>query len=150
MKASVYRELDALLRKDVIISTNTSTLCVLTLAKVIPNRSAKFIGFHLMNPVPMMKLVEIVRSELTDEDTVHTSVELAHRLGKTPIVCKDSPGFINNRILSQYVNSGIVALEKEMASKEDIDKTMTLGFGFPIGPLALADMIGLDVICSAS
>mmetsp|Transcript_41308 Transcript_41308/g.39778 ORF Transcript_41308/g.39778 Transcript_41308/m.39778 type:complete len:141 (+) Transcript_41308:339-761(+) len=97
-----------------------------------------------------MRLVEVVRGEETSDETVDITLGMAKRLGKVPVVSKDSPAFINNRILSQYVNSGIQALEDEIATQEEIDKTMTAGLDFPIGPIALADLIGLDVIELAS
>ncbi len=147
LKADLFRRLDGLLPEDAILATNTSSLPVTRLAAVT-RRPDRFVGMHFMNPVPVMKLVEIIRGELTS-DAVFAAVEAeARALGKTPVASSDYPGFIANRILMPLINEAVFALMEGVASKEAIDTVMKLGMNHPMGPLELADFIGLDVCLS--
>ncbi|MEP7329442.1 MAG: 3-hydroxyacyl-CoA dehydrogenase family protein, partial [Betaproteobacteria bacterium] len=141
----ILRQVDALARTDALIASNTSSISITTLAAVV-SRPADFIGVHFFNPVPMMALVELVRGLQTSTTTVDAAIDFAKRLTKSPIVVKDSPGFVVNRILCPMLNEAVFALQEGLASPEDIDNGMKLGCGHPIGPLALTDMIGLDVL----
>ena len=144
LKVKILKQLDALLGQDVIVATNTSSISITQLAAVT-QRADRFIGMHFFNPVPMMALVEIIVG-LQTSDATHGSVKaLAERLGKTPITVKNAPGFVVNRILVPMINEAFFVLAEGLASAEDIDAGMKLGCNQPIGPLALADMIGLDV-----
>ena len=145
LKVKLLRQVDALARPDVILATNTSSISITKLAATT-SRPGKFIGMHFFNPVPMMTLVELIRGHLTEDATVAAAVALANALGKTPIVVKNSPGFVVNRILCPMINEAVLALQEGLASAEEIDNGMKLGCSHPIGPLALADMIGLDVM----
>ena len=145
LKVRILKQADALARPGVILATNTSSISITRLAGVT-TRPGKFIGMHFFNPVPMMALVELIRGLRTDDATVVAAETLAKRLGKTPIVVKNSPGFVVNRILCPMINEAIQVLHEGLASPEDIDNGMKLGCGYPIGPLALADMVGLDVM----
>ena len=145
LKVKLLRQVDALARPDVILATNTSSISITRLAAAT-SRPGKFIGMHFFNPVPMMTLVELIRGHLTEEATVAAAVALAKALGKTPIVVKNSPGFVVNRILCPMINEAVLALQEGLASAEEIDNGMKLGCSHPIGPLALADMVGLDVL----
>ncbi|HMM72765.1 MAG TPA: 3-hydroxybutyryl-CoA dehydrogenase [Rhodocyclaceae bacterium] len=145
IKLRILRELDALLRPEALIASNTSSLSITVLAAVI-QRPERFIGMHFFNPVPVMGLIELIRG-LQTADATHAAVEaLARRLGKTPISVRNAPGFVVNRILCPMINEAVFALQEGLASAEDIDAGMRLGANHPIGPLALADMIGLDVL----
>jgi 3-hydroxybutyryl-CoA dehydrogenase len=144
LKVKILKQLDALLGQDVIVATNTSSISITQLAAVT-QRADRFIGMHFFNPVPMMALVEIIVG-LQTSDATHGAVKaLAERLGKTPITVKNAPGFVVNRILVPMINEAFFVLAEGLASAEDIDAGMKLGCNQPIGPLALADMIGLDV-----
>ncbi|MDM7463125.1 3-hydroxybutyryl-CoA dehydrogenase [Tepidimonas taiwanensis] len=144
LKLKILRQLDALLPPETIVATNTSSISITQLAAVT-GRADRFIGMHFFNPVPVMALVEIIRG-LQTSDATHDAVrDLALRLGKTPITVKNSPGFVVNRILVPMINEAFFVLAEGLASPEDIDAGMKLGCNHPIGPLALADMIGLDV-----
>ena len=144
LKNKILKQLDDLLPPEVIIATNTSSISITQLAAVT-KRADKFVGMHFFNPVPMMALVEIIRG-LQTSDATHAAVhELSTRLGKTPITVKNAPGFVVNRILVPMINEAFFVLAEGLASPEDIDAGMKLGCNQPIGPLALADMIGLDV-----
>ncbi len=145
LKVKILRQADALARPDALIVSNTSSISITTLAAVT-SRPASFLGVHFFNPVPLMALVELVRGLQTSDEAVATAVAFVKRLGKTPIVVKDSPGFVVNRILCPMINEAVFALQEGLASAADIDNGMKLGCGHPIGPLALADMIGLDVM----
>ncbi|MFO1413692.1 MAG: 3-hydroxybutyryl-CoA dehydrogenase [Burkholderiales bacterium] len=145
LKLTILRKLDALVRKDALIASNTSSISITTLAAVM-SRPGAFLGVHFFNPVPMMALVELVRGLQTADATVAAATAFAKALGKTPIVVKDSPGFVVNRILCPMLNEAIFALQEGLATAEDIDNGMKLGCSHPIGPLALCDMIGLDVL----
>lgn len=144
LKVKILKQLDEMLESDVIIATNTSSISITQLAAVT-KRADKFIGMHFFNPVPMMTLVELILG-LQTADTTHARVkDLAERLGKTPITVKNAPGFVVNRILIPMINEAFFVLAEGLASPEDIDAGMKLGCNHPIGPLALADMVGLDV-----
>jgi 3-hydroxybutyryl-CoA dehydrogenase len=143
LKKKMFQELDGILRPGAILASNTSSIS-LTLLGAQTRRPEKVIGMHFMNPVPLMTLVEIVRGIATDEPTYQTTVELAKRLGKTCVTSKDMPGFIVNRVLMPLINEAVYALNEGMASVEDIDTAVKLGLNHPMGPLTLADLIGLD------
>lgn len=145
LKKDIFRELDALLPHEVILATNTSSLPVTELAAVT-SRPDKVIGMHFMNPVPLMKLVEIIRALTTSDETTQKTVELATQLGKTPVEANDYPGFISNRVLCPMINEAIFCLYEGIGTAEAIDTVMKLGMNHPMGPLALADLIGLDVV----
>jgi 3-hydroxybutyryl-CoA dehydrogenase len=145
LKLKLLKDVEALLGPDVILATNTSSISITKLAAA-SGRADKFIGMHFFNPVPMMALVELIRGLQTSDDT-HTQVEaLAKQLGKTPITVKNNPGFVVNRILCPMINEAIFVLAEGLATAEDIDAGMKLGCNHPLGPLALADMIGLDTM----
>ena len=144
LKVSILKQLDGLLAPEVMVATNTSSISITKLAAVT-SRADRFIGMHLFNPVPMMALVEIIRG-LQTSDATHDAVHaMAIRLGKTPVTVKNSPGFVVNRILVPMINEAFFVLAEGLASPQDIDAGMKLGCNQPIGPLALADMVGLDV-----
>jgi 3-hydroxybutyryl-CoA dehydrogenase len=144
LKVKILKQLDALLDASVLIASNTSSISITKLAAVT-SRADRFIGMHFFNPVPMMALVEIIRG-LQTSDATHAAVhELSTRLGKTPITVKNAPGFVVNRILVPMINEAFFVLAEGLATAKDIDAGMVLGCNQPIGPLALADMIGLDV-----
>ena len=145
LKLKLLKDVEALLGPEVILASNTSSISITKLAAA-SGRPGKFIGMHFFNPVPMMALVELIRGLQTSDDT-HAQVEaLAKQLGKTPITVKNNPGFVVNRILCPMINEAIFALAEGLATAEDIDAGMKLGCNHPIGPLALADMIGLDTM----
>jgi 3-hydroxybutyryl-CoA dehydrogenase len=144
LKIKLLRQIDALLAPETIVASNTSSISITQLA-AMTQRADRFIGMHFFNPVPVMALVEIIRG-LQTSDATHDAVKaLALRLGKTPITVKNSPGFVVNRILVPMINEAFFVLAEGLASPEEIDAGMKLGCNHPIGPLALADMIGLDV-----
>ena len=144
LKVKILQQLDSLLAPEALMASNTSSISITKLAAVT-QRADKFIGRHFFNPVPMMKLVEIIRG-LQTSDATHDAVKaLAEKLGKTPITVKNAPGFVVNRILVPMINEAFYVLAEGTATPEDIDEGMKLGCNHPIGPLALADMIGLDV-----
>ncbi|MBY4599987.1 3-hydroxybutyryl-CoA dehydrogenase [Ottowia caeni] len=144
LKNKILKQLDQLLAPEVIIATNTSSISITQLAGAT-SRADRFVGMHFFNPVPMMALVEIIRGLQTSDATHDTVKELAVRLGKTPITVKNAPGFVVNRILVPMINEAFFVLAEGLATPEDIDAGMRLGCNHPIGPLALADMVGLDV-----
>ena len=145
VKQRILGKVDELARPGVIIASNTSSISITKLAAAT-FRPGNFIGMHFFNPVPVMALVELTRGLLTDDATVDTAQALVKKLGKTAIVAKNSPGFIVNRILCPMVNEAVFALQEGLAPAADIDEAVKLGCGYPIGPLALADLIGLDVM----
>jgi 3-hydroxybutyryl-CoA dehydrogenase len=145
LKIKILRQVDALAPAGVILATNTSSISITRLAAAT-SRPGLFIGMHFFNPVPMMALVELIRGLGTDDATVSAASAFATRLGKTPIVVRNSPGFVVNRILCPMINEAVLALQEGLASAKDIDDGMKLGCSHPIGPLALADMVGLDVL----
>ena len=147
VKAKIFGELDGICGPDVIFASNTSSISI-TAIGATTSRPEKFIGMHFMNPVPMMKLVEIIRSLATDDATAGTITELSEKLGKTPIEVNDYPGFIANRILMPMINEACFCLMEGVATVEGIDGVMKLGMAHPMGPLQLADLIGLDICLS--
>jgi 3-hydroxybutyryl-CoA dehydrogenase len=145
LKLRILKQVDGMAGAGTIIASNTSSISITQLAAVT-SRPAQFVGMHFFNPVPMMALVEVIRGLQTSDETIAAVRAFAERLGKTPIVVKNSPGFVVNRILCPMINEAIFALQEGLASADDIDSGMRLGCNHPIGPLALADMIGLDVM----
>jgi 3-hydroxybutyryl-CoA dehydrogenase len=145
LKLEILRKVDGIARPDVIIASNTSSISITQLAAVT-GRPARFIGMHFFNPVPLMTLVELIRGLATTDATVADCAAFAKALGKTPIVVKNSPGFVVNRILCPMLNEAVFALQEGLATAEEIDNGMKLGCGHPIGPLALCDLVGLDVV----
>ncbi|MCF8157559.1 MAG: 3-hydroxybutyryl-CoA dehydrogenase [Rhodoferax sp.] len=144
LKVKILKQIDAIVPADVIVASNTSSISITKLAAVT-SRADRFIGMHFFNPVPMMALVEIIRG-LQTSDATHDAVHaMAKALGKTPITVKNAPGFVVNRILVPMINEALFVLSEGLATPEDIDAGMKLGCNQPIGPLALADMVGLDV-----
>jgi 3-hydroxybutyryl-CoA dehydrogenase len=143
-KSAAFRELAALLDPEAILASNTSSIDITRLAAVT-GRADRFIGMHFFNPVPLMSLVEIIRGVATSDETYKTIRDLSIKLGKTPVEVKDYPGFVSNRVLMPMINEAVFALYEGVASKEDIDTVMKLGMNHPMGPLTLADFIGLDV-----
>lgn len=142
-KLSIFNKLNNLVKSDCIFASNTSSISITELST--SNRPDKFIGMHFMNPVPMMKLVEIIRGYSTSDETFNSIKLLSEKLGKVPVEVFDYPGFVSNRILMPMINEAIFALMEGVASAEDIDTVMKLGMNHPMGPLTLADFIGLDV-----
>lgn len=145
LKRDLLQKLDAIVSDEAIIATNTSSLSVTKLASYL-KRPGHFVGLHFFNPVPMMKLVEVVRGMRTTDATVAAVRGLAESLGKVPIDVKDSPGFVVNRVLFPMINEAAFALQQGVAPPESIDECMKLGCNHPLGPLALADLVGLDVV----
>ena len=145
IKFDILKKVDAIAKAGAVVASNTSSISITQLAAVT-KRGERFIGMHFFNPVPMMALVELIRGLQTSDATVAVAEGLAKRLGKTPIVVKNSPGFVVNRILCPMLNEAVFALQEGLASAAAIDEGMKLGCNHPIGPLALADMIGLDVL----
>ncbi|MGB9181095.1 MAG: 3-hydroxybutyryl-CoA dehydrogenase [Pyrinomonadaceae bacterium] len=144
VKAEVFRALDKLTQPATILASNTSSISITKLGAAT-SRPDKVIGMHFMNPVPVMKLVEIIRGIATSDETYARVHALTEELGKTPLECQDSPGFVSNRVLMPMINEAIFALYESVATRESIDGIMKLGMNHPMGPLALADFIGLDV-----
>jgi len=145
VKADLFAKLDQVTPKDVILASNTSSISIDSLASRT-GRPDRVAGMHFMNPVPIMTLVEVVRGPRTSDKTMNAILELAKKLGKTPVISADRPGFIANRVLMPMINEAFFALEEGVGSATDIDLVMTLGMSHPIGPLRLADLIGLDVV----
>ncbi len=145
LKRELLQKLDAIVGDEAIIATNTSSLSVTKLASYL-KRPAHFVGLHFFNPVPIMKLVEVVRGMRTSDSTVAAMRGLAESFGKVPIDVKDSPGFVVNRVLFPMINEAAFALQQGVAPPESIDECMKLGCNHPLGPLALADLVGLDVV----
>jgi 3-hydroxybutyryl-CoA dehydrogenase len=144
VKREVFSKLDSICGKETILASNTSSISITKLAAVT-KRPDRFIGMHFMNPVPVMKLVEIIRGLATSDGTTKTIVELSEALGKVPVEVNDYPGFISNRVLMPMINEAVYCLMEGVATAEAIDQVMKLGMNHPMGPLALADLIGLDV-----
>lgn len=142
-KKEIFRKLDALLRPEAILASNTSSISITALAAAT-RRPDRFVGMHFMNPPPVMQLIEIIRGLQTSDATYQATVALAKRFGKTTVTSKDSPGFIVNRILIPLLNEACFALQEGLASPEDIDTAVKLGLNHPMGPLTLADFVGLD------
>ncbi len=144
MKKEVLKSLDEVCKPETILATNTSSLSITEMASVT-NRPSKVIGMHFFNPVHAMKLVEVIKGQLTDEEVHNTIYSFAEKIGKVPTTVNEAPGFVVNRILIPLVNEGIGVFAEGVASRNEIDAAMKLGAGHPMGPLALADLIGLDV-----
>ena len=145
LKFRIFKDMDATAREGVILATNTSSISITKIAAAT-QRPDKVIGMHFMNPVPLMKLVEIIKGLATSEATLKTTLEVCKVMGKEPIEANDSPGFISNRILCPMINEAVFALQENVGTPEAIDTVMKLGMNHPMGPLALADLIGLDVV----
>jgi 3-hydroxybutyryl-CoA dehydrogenase len=143
LKLNIFKELDQTCRKEIILSSNTSSISITKIASAT-QRPSQVIGMHFMNPVPVMQLVEVIRGLQTSQETFQTVKSLAAKMGKTPIEANDFPGFIANRILIPMINEAIYALYEGVGTPEAIDTVMKLGMNHPMGPLALADLIGLD------
>ena len=143
VKEDVFRRADVVLPQEAILASNTSSIPISSLAAAT-GRPARVIGMHFFNPVPVLKLVEVIRGNETSDETAQAITELAVELGKTPAVANDFPGFVSNRILMPYINEAVWALHDGVAEAEAIDTIARLGFAHPMGPLALADLIGLD------
>jgi len=144
VKTEVFRALDEVVKSDAILASNTSSISITKLGAAT-RRPDKVIGMHFMNPVPVMKLVELIRGAATSDQTHEETRALSEKLGKIPVACQDSPGFVSNRVLMPMINEAIFALYEGVATRESIDGIMKLGMNHPMGPLALADFIGLDV-----
>ncbi len=144
VKLELFGRVEKQLADDAVLATNTSALSVTQIAGGL-ERPGRLVGMHFFNPAPVLPLVEIVRSELSDDDAFDTAYAFGERIGKEPIACRDTPGFVVNRILIPVLNDAVRVLDEGAASAEDIDKGMRLGTNWPIGPLALIDLIGIDV-----
>jgi 3-hydroxybutyryl-CoA dehydrogenase len=144
IKRAVLTEADRLLRPEVILASNTSSISMTALA-AMTKRPERFVGMHFMNPVPVMVLVEVIRALQTSEESFATTMELAKKLGKTPVAVNDAPGFVSNRVLMPLINEAAYAVMEGVATPEAVDAVMKLGMNHPMGPLELADFIGLDV-----
>lgn len=147
VKLNLFKELDTICQKETIVVTNTGSFTIATIAGVT-RRPDKVMGMHFMNPAPVMQLVEMARGPATSEETFKTVKGLVEKLGKTPILVDDSPGFVTNRVLQAMINQAIYCFHEGLASAEEIDEIMKLGMNYPMGPLALADFIGLDTVLS--
>jgi 3-hydroxybutyryl-CoA dehydrogenase len=144
IKRDLWKKAAAVVGKDTILATNTSSISVTALASSVDDPS-RYIGMHFMNPVPVMKLVEIIRGLQTSDETTATIVDLCKKLGKTPVEVNDSPGFVSNRVLIPMINEAVYCVMEGVAKPEAIDDVLKLGMAHPMGPLALADLIGLDI-----
>jgi len=144
IKKQIFQKLDEICSEDAILASNTSSISITKIAAVT-RRPDKVIGMHFMNPVPLMKLIEVIRGIATSDETYEKVREMSEKMGKTPLDCQDYPGFVANRILLPMINEAIYALYEGVATKESIDGIMKLGMNHPMGPLTLADFIGLDV-----
>ena len=147
VKSKIFKELDSICNSKTILASNTSSISINQLSNNT-KRPEKFIGMHFMNPVPVMKLVEIIKGDHTSKETLETIKNLAKKMNKIPIECNDSPGFVSNRILMPLINEAAFTYMEGVASVEAIDEIMKLGMGHPMGPLKLADLIGIDVCVS--
>jgi 3-hydroxybutyryl-CoA dehydrogenase len=144
IKSSTFRELDRITRPEAILASNTSSISITKLGAAT-KRPDKVIGMHFMNPVPLMALVEVIRGQATSDETTRVTMELAQALGKTPVEVNDYPGFVSNRVLMPMINEAVFAVYEGVATPEAVDQVMKLGMNHPMGPLTLADFIGLDV-----
>ncbi len=145
LKFSTFSKLDSICKPQAILASNTSSISINEIARHT-NRSDRVIGMHFMNPVPIMKLVEIINGSETSEEVTSEVISASEEMGKTPLSCQDSPGFVSNRVLMPMINEAILTLQEGVAEPEAIDGIMKLGMNHPIGPLALADLIGLDTV----
>jgi len=144
LKLKIFKDLDQFAKPEAILASNTSSISITQIASVT-NRGDKVIGMHFMNPVPVMKLVEVIRGYATSDETTHQTMELSKKLDKSPVEVNDYPGFVANRILMPMINEAIYTLYEDVAGVNEIDTVMKLGMAHPMGPLQLADFIGLDV-----
>tara|TARA_B100000029_G_C17603776_1_gene966688 strand:+ start:4829 stop:5683 length:855 start_codon:yes stop_codon:yes gene_type:complete len=144
LKVNLFKKLDSICKESTILATNTSSISISNLASKT-KRPERVIGMHFMNPVPVMKLVEVINTIHTSKETTKKIIDLSHTINKVPIQCNDYPGFVSNRILMPMINEAIFCLDQNVATKESIDEIMRLGMSHPMGPLRLADLIGLDV-----
>ena len=147
LKLKIFKQLDEICHQNTILATNTSSISITKIANET-NRADKVIGMHFMNPVPIMKLVEVIRGKATSNETTDTIMDLSRKLSKVPVEVNDAPGFVANRILMPMINEAILTLEEGVSGVEEIDTVMILGMSHPMGPLFLADFIGLDVCLS--
>jgi 3-hydroxybutyryl-CoA dehydrogenase len=147
LKFKIFSDLNQVAKPGAILATNTSSISITKIAAAT-NRPDKVIGMHFMNPVPLMRLVEVIRGLATSDDTTATTLETCRKMGKEPVEAKDSPGFISNRILCPMINEAIFALQEGIGTAEAIDSVMKLGMNHPMGPLTLCDLVGLDVVLS--
>jgi len=145
VKKQLFKDLDKICKKECVFASNTSTIPITDLASVT-SRPEKFIGMHFMNPVPLMKLVEVIRGLKTDDETTKLIKEISEKMGKTPVEVNDGPGFVSNRLLMPMINEAIYCYMEGIGAVENIDNVMKLGMNHPMGPLELADLIGLDVV----
>jgi 3-hydroxybutyryl-CoA dehydrogenase len=145
LKLQLFNDLDRLAPPHAILASNTSSISLTRIASAT-HRAEKVIGMHFFNPVPLMKLLEVIRALATSDDTLETAIQVGRKMGKEPVEAKDSPGFISNRILCPMINEAIFALQEGIGTVEAIDTVMRLGMNHPMGPLTLADMVGLDVV----
>ncbi len=143
-KKKLFAELDDVVKEEAIFASNTSSLSITEIAKDLKHK-ANFVGMHFFNPAPVMKLIEVIRGADTADSTVEKTIALSEQIGKEPVLCQESPGFVVNRLLIPLINEAANLAELGVASREDIDKAMKLGANHPMGPLALGDLIGLDV-----
>jgi 3-hydroxybutyryl-CoA dehydrogenase len=145
LKFKIFKDIDTNAREGAVLATNTSSISITKIASGT-KRPDKVIGMHFMNPVPLMKLVEVIKGLATSEETLNITLDLCKTMGKTPVEANDSPGFLSNRILCPMINEAVFALQENVGTPEAIDAVMKLGMNHPMGPLALADLIGLDVV----
>jgi 3-hydroxybutyryl-CoA dehydrogenase len=144
-KKEVFKNLDKICKKDTYFASNTSTIPITDIASAT-QRPEKFIGMHFMNPVPLMKLVEVIRGLRTNDETAKLVHDLSEKMGKIPVEVNDGPGFVSNRLLMPMINEAVICLNEGIGTAENIDQVMKLGMNHPMGPLALADLIGLDIV----
>jgi 3-hydroxybutyryl-CoA dehydrogenase len=145
LKKKIFQQMAETFRKDVVLATNTSSISITSIAASVGDAHSRVIGMHFFNPVPLMKLVEVINGLATSEQTTQRTIDLAKALGKTPIPANDRAGFVSNRVLMPMINEAFYAWMEGVAQPADIDEIMKLGCNFPMGPLRLADFIGLDV-----
>jgi 3-hydroxybutyryl-CoA dehydrogenase len=144
-KRELFEALDAICAPDCLFGSNTSSLSITEMASGLQHEE-QFLGIHFFNPAPVMKLVEIIRGDATSEETMGVALDLVRSIGKEPVICRESPGFIVNRILIPMINEAVELLDRGVASREDIDQAMKLGANHPMGPLELADFVGIDIV----
>ena len=145
LKQDIFRQLDTICHSEVILSSNTSSISITSLAAVT-SRPEKVIGMHFINPVPVMKMIEVIKGLDTSSETVKSVFDLAEIMGKVPVLCEDFPGFVSNRVLQVMINEGMYCLYEGLGTRESIDDTMKMCANHPMGPLELADLIGLDTV----
>lgn len=144
-KRELFEALDVICAPDCLFGSNTSSLSITEMANGLQHEE-KFLGIHFFNPAPVMKLVEIIRGDATSDETMDAALDLVRSIGKEPVICRESPGFIVNRILIPMINEAVELLDRGVASREDIDQAMKLGANHPMGPLELADFVGVDIV----